>query len=146
MLFFIPRRRRHTRLQGDWSSDVCSSDLQGDAYVRIKPHEERTLSFTKLWRETKKGNPFNAFKGNYTQQDVMQEARRRLRKYAPMRTSVRNGRSFNFGTGGRSDVDFVFRGPDTVAVAGYGDERGERSEKICGIVDAGASLKRKQRA
>src|SRR5205807_3416356 len=24
-------RRRHTRLQGDWSSDVCSSDLfQGD--------------------------------------------------------------------------------------------------------------------
>src|SRR5688500_19124234 len=24
---FISRRRRHTRLQGDWSSDVCSSDL-----------------------------------------------------------------------------------------------------------------------
>src|SRR2546426_3052750 len=23
-------RRRHTRLQGDWSSDVCSSDLRGD--------------------------------------------------------------------------------------------------------------------
>src|SRR5256885_9396608 len=22
-------RRRHTRLQGDWSSDVCSSDLSG---------------------------------------------------------------------------------------------------------------------
>src|SRR5688500_20318400 len=22
-------RRRHTRLQGDWSSDVCSSDLEG---------------------------------------------------------------------------------------------------------------------
>src|ERR1039457_2564871 len=28
MLFiFFSRRRRHTRLQGDWSSDVCSSDL-----------------------------------------------------------------------------------------------------------------------
>src|SRR5256885_12692636 len=25
--FFISSRRRHTRLQGDWSSDVCSSDL-----------------------------------------------------------------------------------------------------------------------
>src|SRR5688500_19577821 len=25
--FFFSRRRRHTRLQGDWSSDVCSSDL-----------------------------------------------------------------------------------------------------------------------
>src|SRR5256885_7417797 len=27
MLFFFSSRRRHTRLQGDWSSDVCSSDL-----------------------------------------------------------------------------------------------------------------------
>src|ERR1022692_4368852 len=26
--FFFSSRRRHTRLQGDWSSDVCSSDLQ----------------------------------------------------------------------------------------------------------------------
>src|SRR5688500_19524103 len=26
-LFFFSSRRRHTRLQGDWSSDVCSSDL-----------------------------------------------------------------------------------------------------------------------
>src|SRR5205807_5088969 len=24
---FFSSRRRHTRLQGDWSSDVCSSDL-----------------------------------------------------------------------------------------------------------------------
>src|SRR6266850_3307248 len=27
MDFFFSSRRRHTRLQGDWSSDVCSSDL-----------------------------------------------------------------------------------------------------------------------
>src|SRR5688500_787231 len=26
-LFFFSRETRHTRLQGDWSSDVCSSDL-----------------------------------------------------------------------------------------------------------------------
>ena len=26
-IFFFSSRRRHTRLQGDWSSDVCSSDL-----------------------------------------------------------------------------------------------------------------------
>src|SRR5256885_1403492 len=29
MPFFFSSRRRHTRLQGDWSSDVCSSDLEG---------------------------------------------------------------------------------------------------------------------
>src|SRR5688500_19721747 len=28
LYFFFSSRRRHTRLQGDWSSDVCSSDLQ----------------------------------------------------------------------------------------------------------------------
>src|SRR5437762_6628676 len=27
-LFFFPGRRRHTRYIGDWSSDVCSSDLE----------------------------------------------------------------------------------------------------------------------
>src|SRR5256885_2891332 len=29
--FFFSSRRRHTRLQGDWSSDVCSSDLGASA-------------------------------------------------------------------------------------------------------------------
>src|SRR5256885_10330006 len=28
LFFFFSSRRRHTRLQGDWSSDVCSSDLE----------------------------------------------------------------------------------------------------------------------
>src|SRR5256885_5589049 len=34
MFFFFSSRRRHTRLQGDWSSDVCSSDLPGPAGPR----------------------------------------------------------------------------------------------------------------
>src|SRR5256885_6440756 len=29
--FFFSSRRQHTRLQGDWSSDVCSSDLDPEA-------------------------------------------------------------------------------------------------------------------
>src|SRR5690348_17545485 len=28
--FFFSSRRRHTRWTGDWSSDVCSSDLRGE--------------------------------------------------------------------------------------------------------------------
>src|SRR5256885_1796053 len=31
--FFFSSRRRHTRLQGDWSSDVCSSDLGREVMV-----------------------------------------------------------------------------------------------------------------
>src|SRR5256885_11983507 len=34
LLFFFSSRRRHTRLQGDWSSDVCSSDL-GEAAATV---------------------------------------------------------------------------------------------------------------
>src|SRR5437867_7217234 len=30
--FFFSSRRRHTRSYGDWSSDVCSSDLAGKVY------------------------------------------------------------------------------------------------------------------
>ena len=114
---------------------------QGSAYVRITPHEERTLSFGKFWTELKQGHPLTAFKGNYTQQDVMLEVRRRLQKYAPMRIGVRNAQSFNFGTGGRTDIDFVFRGPDIVALAGYADDLVERSKTLGGIVDADTTLK-----
>src|SRR5256885_3701439 len=39
LFFFFSSRRRHTRLQGDWSSDVCSSDLA--AVVDDREHELR---------------------------------------------------------------------------------------------------------
>src|SRR3989454_4313604 len=34
--FFFSSRRRHTRLQGDWSSDVCSSDLTESGVLQTK--------------------------------------------------------------------------------------------------------------
>src|SRR3712207_7970833 len=34
-IFFFSSRRRHTRYWRDWSSDVCSSDLLGDAPVVV---------------------------------------------------------------------------------------------------------------
>src|SRR6266446_1083226 len=37
MIFFFSSRRRHTRLQGDWSSDVCSSDL---GETQLTPEEK----------------------------------------------------------------------------------------------------------
>src|ERR1022692_3736207 len=44
VLFFVSSRRRHTRLQGDWSSDVCSSDL----YARENGFEVRYIEFMPL--------------------------------------------------------------------------------------------------
>src|SRR5574337_1851860 len=42
--FFFSSRRRHTRLSGDWSSDVCSSDLVGSP-KRLRSDLNQTVSF-----------------------------------------------------------------------------------------------------
>src|SRR5437016_12329528 len=34
LFFFFSSRRRHTRLVSDWSSDVCSSDLEAFGYLK----------------------------------------------------------------------------------------------------------------
>src|SRR5436309_11327495 len=113
---------------------------QGGAYVRIAPHEERVFSLTKLWRSIKEGHPLAAFRGNYTQRDVMQEVRRRMQRYAPLRFTVRNAPSFNIG-GGNFEIDFVFRGPELQALAKYADTLREKTKEIGGIVDADTTLK-----
>src|SRR6185436_17103679 len=53
----------------------------------------------------------------------------------------RNAQSFNFGTGGRTDIDFVLRGPELVALARYADALLERSTTLGGIVDGDTPLK-----
>src|SRR6266487_4704485 len=40
--FFFSSRRRHTRWTGDWSSNVCSSDLAGERSSRSDRHPART--------------------------------------------------------------------------------------------------------
>src|SRR5690348_17715108 len=47
LAFFFSSRRRHTRWTGDWSSDVCSSDLEDasrakSAFLANMSHELRT--------------------------------------------------------------------------------------------------------
>src|SRR5256885_5321645 len=43
-MFFFSSRRRHTRLQGDWSSDVCSSDLTPEDRIELGvAHVERIM-------------------------------------------------------------------------------------------------------
>src|SRR2546426_8807846 len=55
IFFFFSSRRRHTRLQGDWSSDVCSSDL---ITTRRLSGNARLLStnYPKLASEVRPGN------------------------------------------------------------------------------------------
>src|SRR6266478_561979 len=45
-LFFFSSRRRHTRFDCDWSSDVCSSDLAANAARKIAGQTRRPLNRT----------------------------------------------------------------------------------------------------
>src|SRR5690606_13293913 len=48
--FFFSSRRRHTRFSRDWSSDVCSSDLQAGDFPHISHPFQHIRSFGKSVR------------------------------------------------------------------------------------------------
>src|SRR5437762_9797837 len=50
--FFFSSRRRHTRYIGDWSSDVCSSDLcPNPTFVNGSQHAAEVMAFaTSIWK------------------------------------------------------------------------------------------------
>jgi HAE1 family hydrophobic/amphiphilic exporter-1 len=112
---------------------------QGSAYVRIIPIEERSFSAGRFLSGIIHARPLEAFRNNYSQRDVMQEIRARLRKYRDLRTGVRNAPSFNIGGGG-SEIDFNLRGPDLEALAAYAEQLRQKAPQL-GIVDADTTLK-----
>ncbi|HWE95340.1 MAG TPA: efflux RND transporter permease subunit [Tepidisphaeraceae bacterium] len=120
---------------GGFSGDVN----EASAYVRIAPHEERIFSLARLFRDTLAGHPANAFKGNYSQRDVMQEIRKRLSHYRELRPTVRNFASFDIG-GGNFDIDLVFHGPELDKLADYTARLRKQCKEIGGIVDADVTL------
>src|SRR5437868_15311144 len=48
MIFFFSSRRRHTRSKRDWSSDVCSSDLESRFPL---PMHDLELQQRRAWEE-----------------------------------------------------------------------------------------------
>ena len=112
---------------------------EGRAYIGLAPHEERVFSVSRLARAIAGGDPLAAFRGNRSLREVMQEVRRRLRKYRDLRIAVRNLTGFNIG-GGNADIDFVFRGPELSALLGYAESLRSRAESL-GLMDADTSIK-----
>jgi hydrophobic/amphiphilic exporter-1 (mainly G- bacteria), HAE1 family len=112
---------------------------QARVYVQLKPHDERVFSFGRFFRELLHGRPQAAFQGNYSQQDVAQEIRGKLRKYPSLRASIRGARSFNIG-GSQSEIDFSLLGPDLEALDNYAEQLRRRAPEL-GIIDADTTLK-----
>src|SRR5262245_26985795 len=112
----------------------------GYAYVRIAPHAERYPSITRFLGGLIRLDPAAAFRGNYTQRDVMQQLRAAVRKYPDLRISVRNAPSFNLG-GAPVDIDFSIRGPDLEVLARAAETLRARMLEMGGIADADTTLK-----
>src|SRR5260370_29517663 len=59
LFFFFSSRRRHTRFKCDWSSDVCSSDLQSDgrAWRALPSATEAAPAVTAEYGEAPRAGP-----------------------------------------------------------------------------------------
>src|SRR5256714_6139826 len=114
---------------------------QGYMYVRTVPHTERTVSLHRMWEGLKHGDPLAAFRGNYTQREVIAALRQRYRKFyaAGFRPQVRNIAGFNIG-GGTFDIDLALRGPDLEKLAAYGETLKIKARALGGIVDVDSTL------
>jgi HAE1 family hydrophobic/amphiphilic exporter-1 len=114
---------------------------QGNMYVRTVPHTERTFSVERLWAGVLRADPMAAFRGNYSQRDVMMALRQRFRKFnaSGIRTQVRNIAGFNIG-GGSFAIDLAIRGPELDKLVEYGEALKARAREIGGIVDADTTL------
>jgi HAE1 family hydrophobic/amphiphilic exporter-1 len=105
-------------------------------YIRIPPHHERRFTFGRLLSLT----PWKAFAGNYTQRDVVQQVRQRLKKFGDIRASVRSGASSISLGGPNFEIDFSILGPDLESLAKYAEQLRLKAPDI-GVVDADTTLK-----
>jgi HAE1 family hydrophobic/amphiphilic exporter-1 len=114
---------------------------QGYIYVRTVPHTERTVSLHRIWDGIRHGDPLAAFRGNYSQRDIIQAIRARYRKFyaAGFRPQVRNIAGFNIG-GGTFDIDLALRGPELEKLAEYGETMKAKARALGGIVDIDTTL------
>ncbi|MBI1382153.1 MAG: AcrB/AcrD/AcrF family protein [Planctomycetaceae bacterium] len=113
---------------------------QARFYIRTTPHDERLFSLGRLFRATLDGRPLDAFRGNYSQGDVMDEVERRLQGFPGVRVSVRNFPSFELG-GAPYDIDYALRGPDLVQLYELAEELRTRAVEVGGFRGLDTSLR-----
>ncbi|HZS05627.1 MAG TPA: efflux RND transporter permease subunit [Blastocatellia bacterium] len=134
----MPEIRLMLASVGGYGSFLGSAN-NGDIYVRLPPHEERTVNFQKFLAGLKRGEPLAVFRNNFSARDVMQQIRQRMRKYTHLRIAVRNPQSINLGTG-PAELDFSLRGPDIMTLYQSANKLREWAPAN-GIIDADVTLK-----
>lgn len=109
-------------------------------YVRLEDVENRVFSFSRLVEKTLEGRPQDAFNGIYSQRDVMDAVRERLKRFPDLRGRVGNIRTLSTGTA-PYDLDFVIRGPDLQELSDYSEQLRAAALEIPGLVDIDTTLR-----
>ena len=110
------------------------------AYVRLVDVEDRVFSLPRLWRMTLEGRPQDAFKDIYSQRQVMDAVRERVKRFEDVRFRVGNIRVLSTGTA-PYDLDFVIRGPELEMLQHYSEQLREAALQIPGLVDVDTTLR-----
>lgn len=105
-------------------------------YARLVPHAERQVT----WRRLLRWPPWEALRGNFTQAQVVQQLRRRLRDLPDLRVSIRSMSPSISPGGPNTPIDFAILGPDLNALYQYAEELRRRAPEL-GLIDADITLK-----
>jgi HAE1 family hydrophobic/amphiphilic exporter-1 len=125
---------------GTSAGDYNGSLSNGRIYAQLVPHEERVFTWSRLLRGIAHADPFEAFRNNYSQRDVMQVVRRQLTPYRDLKFQINNIQTINLSAGGgRTDINMALRGPDIEKLVEYGSKLVDRAPQM-GLVDAQLSL------
>jgi HAE1 family hydrophobic/amphiphilic exporter-1 len=110
-------------------------------YVRIEDVEDRVFSLSRLWKKTWEGRPQDAFTNIYSQRDVMQAIRAKLKQqYPELRVRVGNLQTVNQGTA-PYDIDLAIRGPDLQTLNTYSERLRKAALGTPGLVDVDTTLR-----
>ena len=116
---------------------------QGNVFVRIAPHEERVFSLGRFLKDLVRLRPQEAFRGNYSQRDVMVEIRRRLSK---LQGPALVGAQLRLVQHRRRQLGHRLRAPRPRPRGALGLRRGaaQPGAELGGIVDADTTLEAQQ--
>ncbi|MCC6366168.1 MAG: efflux RND transporter permease subunit [Bryobacterales bacterium] len=121
-------------------ASYLSAVNSAQCFVRIGNVEDRVFSIPRLIEKTLQGKPLDAFRGIYSQRDVMQAIRAIFKQYPDLRVQVRNSQTINQGSA-PVDIDFVIRGPELEALSNYSETMRTEAMKIPGLVDVDTTLR-----
>lgn len=133
----VPGVRKILLTSGGFTGSQINS---ASIYVRIAPHEERVLSISRFLRSLAKGDPGAAFRGNYSQSDVMNRIDAALKRFPELRCQVRNFQAFNLG-GGPFDVNFIIKGAELSKLYQFGEELRRQANEAGGFRGLDTSLR-----